>query len=84
MGPKALELGKPGTLTGAQGAANIKKMLSMFDPRMVAQMGGADNFASVMRNFSELEGQIPGLAAAAGGNTGSRGNPRPGGGKRRG
>jgi len=62
----------PKKMTGRQGQATMNKMASMFDPRMLQQMGGMGGLQNMMKQFTS-GGGFPGLGGLGGGGAGGGG-----------
>merc|ERR1712048_1290804 len=62
MGKSGL-FGKGGDMTqlGRNPAQVMQKMQSAMDPRMLQQMGGAQNMMKMMKEFGKMEGGMGGL-----------------------
>merc|ERR1712060_279011 len=67
MGKSGL-FGKGGDMTqlGRNPAAVMQKMQSAMDPRMLQQMGGAQNMMKMMKEFGKMEGGMGGMGGLGG------------------
>jgi len=63
---KGMDFNKMGNMTGRNGQANMRKMASMIDPRMLQQMGGMGNLQNLMSKFAGGMGGMPGMGGMGG------------------